>query len=208
MRRKAAIALALTVLFPSIGPAVAGLGEVKVVMIEVVDDYDQADVSPMGHQPRPMIKVTLSSDEDLRDYTRRGFHVGVNVGVCLEGSFTVDETKNLSGVYVYDASGNINDHRELLPSGASEYIYHFYFNVAFKKLFEPAPGQLPSFSWDMRTQPEDVCFKIRGGTMLGTGFAKDPVVIPATEITDAIARGERSKRGVSAKKKSAVRDRR
>ncbi|CCD94453.1 conserved exported hypothetical protein [Bradyrhizobium sp. ORS 375] len=201
------VILALIVLLSQIQVAAAGLDDVKVKAIEFVDDVDKADIGPMGHRPRPMIKVTLSSDEDLRDYTRRGFHVGVNVGVCLEGSFTVDETKNLLGAYVYDASGKINGRQEQLPWGASEYTYHFYFNVAFKKLFQPTPGQPPSFSWNLRTKPEDVCFVIRGGTMLGTGFGTNPMMIPATDIAEAIARSERTKKAASAKRND-VRDRR
>nr|WP_244422908.1 hypothetical protein [Bradyrhizobium sp. ORS 278] len=147
------IVLASAVLWSSIRPAVAGLDDFKVAAIEVVDDYDPADISPMGHRPRPLIKVTLSSDVDLRDFAKDGFHVGVNVGVCLQGSFTIDETKNLRGAYVYDTSGNLIEHRVIVSPPASQHAYHFYVAVAFRPLFEPIPGQLQPFSWDLRTRP-------------------------------------------------------
>ncbi|CCD99611.1 hypothetical protein [Bradyrhizobium sp. STM 3809] len=207
-RREATwIVLALAVLSSSIRPAVAGLDDFKVAAIEVVDDYDQADISPMGHRPRSLIKVTLSSDVDLRDYARDGFHVGVNVGVCLQGSFTIDQTKDLMGAYVYDTLGNLIEHREIVSPPASEHAYHFYVDVAFRPLFEPAPGQPPPFSWDLRTTPEDICFVIRGAKMLGTGFRTNLVMIPATDIAEAIARRERAKKAAGPKTND-IRDRR
>jgi hypothetical protein len=205
--RAETIVVAAIVFSSTTWPALADLDNFKLESVEIVDLKDRADFDWLG-KPRsmPMMMATFSVDVDLREYARpHSFHISYRVGLCLDGSFSIDTTRKLqhfSGVY--DSFGNIDSYREITSSqrGESGYLYHVYFDFAFEKAGDIDPiERVPSFLYDLRKTPEDVCIQIVGGNMLGQAFQSNNLVIPATEIAEAFARGEHAKRTAKAGKR-------
>ena len=204
--RAGTVGLALMALFSTIRPAAAGMDDFKLDSVEIVDLKDRPDIDWLFAKPFsiPMMMATFSGDVDLREYARpHGFNIHYRVGLCLEGSFSIDTTRQLQAMPdVYDSLGNINSRREITSSqqGASGYLYHVYFEYAFEKAGSiDYPERVPSFLYDLRKTPADVCVQIRGGNMLAQSFQANTVLIPASNITEAIMRAEGLKRRAKAR---------
>ncbi|UFZ03449.1 hypothetical protein LQG66_30175 [Bradyrhizobium ontarionense] len=206
--RAETIVLAAVVLSSSAWLALADLDDFKLETIEIVDVKDRPDKDWLSVKPfsMPMMMATFSADVDLREYARPyGFNISYRVGLCVDGAFSIDATRKLQqDPYVYDSFGNINSYREIRssPRGASGYHYHVYFDFAFEKAGAiDHPERVPSFLYDLRKTPEDICIRIVGGNMLGQAFQSNNLVIPAAEIAEAFARGEHAKKTAKAGKR-------
>ena len=70
--------------------------------------------------------------------------------------------------------------------------YHFFFNVARRENFKSKP---PQRGYDLRRNPEDICFYLTGGNpgWLGFKFKSRVATIPKSEIAEAFRKLDTSK---------------
>jgi len=71
------------------------------------------------------------------------------------------------------------------------FTYDLYFHVSLRAT---SPSQPQEESFDLRTQPEDICFKIVRGAYRALGYSSNVVTIPKESITAALDRYQSGQR--------------
>lgn len=181
------------------------LHDLELTSVEVVDLKSRADFpSPgdsrsfkdridfpwLGDDLRPskaLLMVGFATDGNLRDYARRyEYTVHTTASLCNSRVATIDRSKELqyrSGVF--DDAGVVDFHppeSAIQKDGRSTRNYHLYIDVRSVLL----AGQ-ETFQYDLQAKPEDLCFMVSGGNMLGNTFTSNIVRIPKDVLSDAIS---------------------
>ena len=150
----------------------------------VVKPADVADgwAKPSWSSHSNQVAIGFSTNLDLWDFAQsKEYNVVVEVSACTGQE--LDPTRELqSSVYLYTYSGSFNSLSDKRPSDAGR--YRIYFSSA---RFPTASDTFSTFSYDLAANPLDVCFRLRGGNMLGGSFYSNIVVIPGTAIRNAMS---------------------
>lgn len=101
--------------------------------------------------------------------------------ICRHGDF--DGKQLLDDlVYFRDVDDSRQDWAQN-PPGAEALQYRYRIQLTRHHISSDAT---PSYDYDLRAQPQDICFRIRGARMLGRGYVSNTMTVPAAAIADAI----------------------
>ena len=157
--------------------------------VQVVNLQDQV----VAHQPITVEKfpqaqglmVTFSTAVDLYTFAHRhDYSLFVDSSVCAGNK--LDSSKKISLIgYVYNRNGII-DPQNYANKGADEEGIKTYEIFLFMRTVENA-SNTDKFNYNLLTTPEDLCFRLGGGNMLGGTFKSNVVLIPKEAIEHAIS---------------------
>jgi hypothetical protein len=159
----------------------------RVVSVEAVTKEDSTDKGRVADgQQRAMIKVTLATPVNLRDLSGYpAIYFSAVTSICRDGY--MDDSRKLSGASeLFDDEGAIafSDHK---GAAKESYIYRLYFRLEVSY----PPGALdaskkPRFSYDLIKDPQDICLRIRGGSMAGYRAAFNDLRISEETLREAL----------------------
>jgi hypothetical protein len=177
------------------------LADLKLVSVDAVGIRDVPDRSMnIGSQQlwRPMLKINFTTATNLPVFTRaQDRAIDVLAWPCrgqdvqrFKASYVVDP-------HVYDQFGEVahdpTPQAARKAAGGTNGTYHFYIAVATGErtgsgIFTP---------YDLRKQPEDMCFSVYGASSNTMGdwmftFNSNDTVIPKEAIQTAIESGDRA----------------
>ena len=179
------------------------------VSVRVVDRHDQLEIMPPSADPalglinesqrkkllaeagpieRPhqlLLKIEFSSHTNLAEFMRdHSFNLGSHAFFCGRPK---DEVI-LSGLSVYWngvwLNGLERDPIKASGGGNGELITYYFFSSVARE--ENMPSNPPLLSFDLKQQPEDICFSLKGGNGAGLGFKSNTVVVPKDAIATAL----------------------
>lgn len=131
-------------------------------------------------QQKPLLKVEFSSKENLYEFIKgKSYTLSIVPYFCNRPESTV----RLGWPYVYWRGLNISAFplNYVIQQKEGDIIaYYAFLNVVYD-----FTGTTSYERFDLRTNPEDVCFQLKGGSM-GFGFESNTVVIPKAEIVKAL----------------------
>jgi hypothetical protein len=193
------------------GCASVSINDLALSAVHVVDGHDQAELARPGDM-RPILArmagdPSLLSDprlekESLAAPTERPHQLlirvefsslvdfskinyGDNLGTEIFFCDRPDAHTLIGMPYVY-SNGQIVPSEEVSQTsstaGDSLSKYYVFFRV-FER-FHPSNPPLESF--DLRTHPEDVCFKLVGGAYRALGYSSNTIRVPSATITAAL----------------------
>lgn len=130
-------------------------------------------------QNKPLLKIEFTSKENLHEYTRsKHYPLSIVPYFCKRPGSTV----SLGGPLVFwrglEIGGPLN--YAIQQKKGESLTYYAFLNVVYDFA---GPSSYEHF--DLRTNPEDVCFQLRGGST-GFGFESNVVEIPNAEIVKAL----------------------
>jgi hypothetical protein len=187
-----AISLVLVVAIATMILVVLGLKpaypsvELQLVSVDVLRERQlpQSDKDwPSGTFSSPLIRVTFASRSDLADLaTRWHYTVSNTTTTCPESG--AGHSREIEGFpYVFDQYRWINEYERPRSSRgtstADSILYHIY--------FEPAQIGIFPYSYDLISDPRDICFFVHGASWYAR-ITSNTVVIPKRVLVDALSR--------------------
>ena len=131
-------------------------------------------------QKKPILKIEFSSKENLYEFIKdKNYTLSIVPYFCNRP----DSTVHLGWPYVYWRGLNISAfplNYAIQQKNGEALTYYAFLNVVYD-----FTGTTSYESFDLRTDPEDVCFQLKGGSM-GFGFKSNTVVLPKAEIVKAL----------------------
>ena len=105
----------------------------------------------------------------------------IEASFCRRGSF--DENQRLDDmVYNRDIDDGIYDWAQN-PPGAEPLHYRYLIELARHHVSDDAT---PSYNYDLRANPQDVCFRIAGSRYFNRGYRSNTMIVPAAAVASAI----------------------
>jgi hypothetical protein len=152
-------------------------------------DLEAKGQSVTGHEKphRPLLKIEFTSATNLSRFViEHSFNLGNTAFLCDRPS----DVLTLSFSYVFwrgmrlglQEADPIRRQNELLRVPVTYYIF---IDVADKERPLDKP---PQKAFDLRQNPENVCFYVRGGNELGRGYKSNIVVVPKDAIAAALTK--------------------
>ncbi|ATR20739.1 Hypothetical protein RMHFA_01338 [Roseomonas mucosa] len=166
--------------------------------IEVTDFRDHPEFwsasDRLPSQPMPTLLVRFSTAHDLaRVYANGGHTILAAVSLCTDARF--DGDRLLTGSRsVRTAAGDVMTaglDPPPLPRRADGRIVYSFFPDIVSQAGKYRTGDIPDpeyVSRDLRHDPADLCFRLRGGTMAFTSYTSSTATIPAEALRAAFAR--------------------
>jgi hypothetical protein len=105
----------------------------------------------------------------------------IEASFCRRGSFDEDQLLD-DMVYYRDIDDGIHDWAQN-PPGADPLHYRYLIQLARHHVSQDAT---PSYHYDMRANPQDVSFRIRGSRYFSRGYRSNIMMVPAAAIAAAI----------------------
>ncbi|MHB0704986.1 hypothetical protein ACX4MT_17630 [Roseomonas mucosa] len=166
--------------------------------IEVTDFRDHPEFwsasDRLPSQPMPTLLVRFSTAHDLaRVYANGGHTIWAAVSLCTDARF--DGDRLLTGSRsVHTAAGDVMtaglDPAPLARQADGRIVYSFFPDIV-SQAGKYRTGDIPDpeyVSRDLRHDPADLCFRLRGGTMAFTSYTSSTAIIPAEALRAAFAR--------------------
>ncbi|AWV22738.1 Hypothetical protein RADP37_01338 [Roseomonas mucosa] len=166
--------------------------------IEVTDFRDHPEFwsasDRLPSQPMPTLLVRFSTAHDLaRVYANGGHTILAAVSLCTDARF--DGDRLLTGSRsVHTAAGDVMtaglDPAPLARQADGRIVYSFFPDIV-SQAGKYRTGDIPDpeyVSRDLRHDPADLCFRLRGGTMAFTSYTSSTATIPAEALRAAFAR--------------------
>ncbi len=130
---------------------------------------------------KPMLRVEFVSKENLHEFAKsKSYPVSIVPYFCDRPKTIVD----LGGPRVFLQGlnvGGIPYNYAIQRENGKSLTYYAFLNVVYDFA---GPSSYEHF--DLRTNPEDVCFQLKGGAM-GFGFESNVVMIPRAETIKALS---------------------
>ncbi len=131
-------------------------------------------------QKKLLLKIEFSSKENLHEFIKdKNYTLSMVPYFCRQPDSIVD----LGWPYVYWRGLNISAFPlkyDIQQKNSGSLTYYAFLNVMH------IPSEISSYeSFDLRANPKDICFQLKGGSM-GIGFESNTVVIPKIEIFKAL----------------------
>jgi len=131
-------------------------------------------------QHKPLLKIEFSSKENLYEFIKgKSYTLSVDPYFCNRPESIV----SLGGPYVYWRGLNVSIftlNYVIQQKEGEAFTYYAFLNVVYD-----FTGTTSYERFDLRTNPEDICFQLKGGSM-GFGFESNTVVILKAEIVKAL----------------------
>ena len=164
------------------------IGDLALRSVEAVDHYDRMEIlkpsnDVVAHET--VLRVEFTSRTDLAKYTDRGDY---NLGAWADFCKPVDRPHQIFMSFLNVYWRGLEIHGNGHPVGVNgegtgePIIYYTFLSVARNSV---TPSNPPEIAFDLRKQPEDVCFRLRGGNEAG-GFSSNSVTIPKAVIEKAL----------------------
>jgi hypothetical protein len=132
---------------------------------------------PMERPHRALLRVEFRSTKDLWGIARRKGVVFLHSSFCQPNEFAAlgDPTVYYRGRAIYWT--NLADS----ASTGSEEVYYFYLSVSRRKSLKDIP---PETGFDLRENPEDICFYVTGSGFFG--YKSAIATVPKGAISEAL----------------------
>jgi hypothetical protein len=133
--------------------------------------------------PATMVAVEFSTDRNLSAYSRASeYSTYLLVSPCNKGAF--DPARQLAAdPFPFTKNGELG----LRPEGPGDgRHFRLYFDTAWNPPVRPR--EQATYRYDLVAQPEDICFQLGGGNMLGGGFRSNVVVLSKAVLADLFAK--------------------
>lgn len=185
-------------------------GDLVLKTVQVVDWYHQPELPGAGASPlvgmlsrrdvaasglsvqggekphRLMLRVEFTSATNLFEFARENsYNIGNTVFFCEQK----DASPHMSYPYVFwkgSLVGNLEPNVIRTSEGS---LIPYYIFISISK--DARPNDIPpQASFDLREDPEDVCFYLSGGDGSGGGYRSNAVKIPKNIIEDTLHRSE------------------
>lgn len=149
--------------------------------VEFVNEINEREIegmSPLRYNRRSFLEVNFTTAIDLVEFRRdTSYSIGAQAYVCgadPESEFLNDRTVYWNGFnLVWDqAIRAIGSKNTVNNNELNQYYFYIYADDAAKQKF--------------RFPPTSICFYIRGGTMVGSTYRSNEVVIPEAAISEAL----------------------
>lgn len=127
---------------------------------------------------KPVLKLEFTSKENLHEFARKdGYSVAIWPYFCNRSGELMPRHGRVywNGL---DVGAPLN--YEMWKDGDGLFVYYTFLDVAF---VAKQPSSYESF--DLRADPEDICFRVGGG-FAGRGFKSNVVMIPRTDIIESL----------------------
>ncbi|TVQ83810.1 MAG: hypothetical protein EA357_05140 [Micavibrio sp.] len=169
-----------------------GIKDIKLVSVEVVSikhkpssiGYDEIQWDGHGDIPRQKLKIRFSTKTDISVLAAtQGYHTGIEAFFC---ELQNEVQTGLRGHYIYLGDEIVSTRGPKLQENMKRpAIYHAYLSLHRREETNPS---IASPAYDLRTDPDDICFRVRGGNMIGMTFHSNTVVIPKEAVVEALAK--------------------
>jgi hypothetical protein len=179
-------------------------GSFKVGSVEVLDTVEVGELLPWYVPPAAdskavgLLRIEVTSPVDLVSFANEhSFSVSYVAYYC--GNEGGARRTVYSAVYPMVGGRKISGGSSVSPTdmansrGTDGQIRYAFFVPLDERPFRDVYGQLAKKSniaaplYDYKANPEDLCFQIRGGDMVGRTYASAPIPIKHGEILDAVA---------------------
>jgi hypothetical protein len=174
------------------------ISDLALVSVEIVPPRVLESTGALRDR-EPQVKITFSSSANLVDIPQGGhffwFLVYPKITICKNENIYDDREINFeSAVFwqrgdvngpntYFDDDYSIDMLRKLYPAFRSQELkYYAVFAPIRHVLGVPHPIE---FAFDLERQPEDLCFAVYGGDMLGATYQSNTVVVPKAAIAEA-----------------------
>lgn len=175
------------------------LHDIRLESLEVVDVRDRREYwhDREEAKSRIVLMVTFSSPDSLVEFHRLfGYTIGAEGSLCADSDQVSRNQLIALGPYVYDGAARVDSYerrqmnlREQKDEGG-RHQYHFFLELRTRA--EPADSRPTPDGYfvehDLRRDPHDLCFHLRGGSMAGHRHRSSTVVIPYPAIRAALDR--------------------
>lgn len=167
--------------------------DIRLESFEIVSLDDHPELHPeRSSTPRPtyLARIHFSTTRDLVAFAPKNQAIGVSFRASECDSNEIDKKRVLGGPYVYNRFGEV-DFRNENPVAESPISGGRYLYYSFVHLIGYGNGTINDYTrpaYDLGQQPTDLCFVIRGGSMLGVSSTSNLTHIPAATLRAALAR--------------------
>jgi hypothetical protein len=130
---------------------------------------------------RLQLKVEFTSAEDLSRVLREDYYIlGTRAYFCNRPN----DNAILSFVGIYFRDQPVSGDVPIVnPTSNGPFTYSTYMGVARQAVY---PSNPPQVSFDLRKDPEDICFYVAGGNTSPFGFRSNVVRVPKEAIAAAL----------------------
>lgn len=144
----------------------------------------QAPAASPHREHEWLVRVDFTTRSDLSTVSYRD-NLGNDIFFCDRP----DVHTLLAFPYIYSSGGIVPSGNgtspEMTGSGTARvFSYHIFFRVSRDDSHMPSKPPLESF--DLRQNPEDVCFRIVGGEYRALGYRSNTVVVPKKLIAEIV----------------------
>jgi hypothetical protein len=173
------------------------VGDVRVLSVEVVDSRDEAAFRDTSVPAQKLLKVNFASKESFRTLSRKFEYSLAKVSSICTPDKSVDDSKRLRAFpYIYDSSGVIEPYNSSEDGASTQNLnskqlisYYFYLRPAGPSGYEVLSGDASQqFAYDLKSNPEDICFRVGGRRMIGSDLDSNTAVIPREVVARALSK--------------------
>jgi hypothetical protein len=186
-------------------------GDLALISVQAVDWHDQDEMPGPGASPvlgmvnshdiertgqsvtgrekphRPLLKIEFTSATNLSQFViEHSYNLGNTAFLCDRPSDRL--TLSFSYVFWHGVRLGLQE-ADPIPrakeSSTEPVTYYIFIDVADKERLQDRP---PQKAFDLRQNPENVCFYVRGGNESGRGYKSNVVVVSKDAIAAALTK--------------------
>jgi hypothetical protein len=157
-------------------------GDLTFASAELADRRDRMEMPGPG----ALLKIEFTSRMDLSKFAmEHSYNLGAIAFFCgRPNDFVVLSFPDVYWRRVRLGQGEADPIERGQDDKIELLTYYLFINVAREAIVPSKPREK---SFDLRREPEDVCFHLRGGNESGRGYKSNTVVIPKDAIESALA---------------------
>lgn len=188
-----ALLIVSTMVALAFGLSGCGLGAPKdlaLASVRVVDIKNEKEITlrnrPNTIRPsRPLVKVEFTSNTNLAQYAlENGYNIRTDANLCnADGLATPDIGISFVSIYWRGVDLSYSTTNPIDHTVAPPYVYYGY--VPVEGILSKDGREKEKQFYDLRENPSNVCFFVRGGKYFGT-FKSNIFVIPQETLIEAL----------------------
>ena len=155
---------------------------VETVFVKGMFPPEEFEWDGYGEAPIQLLKVLFSTKTDISSLAAtQEYHITGNASFC--GLRNGNQVR-LGPTAIYLNEERVSQRGPRLQENMKiSTVYHTYLPLHRKEETSPS---IASPAFDLKTDPDDICFRVHGGNMLGMTFHSNTVVIPKEAVTEAL----------------------